>query len=122
MLDWHSVNFSGHAVIATIMHPKFDGGLQVTQTLSLPVHLTAPPTAARPERRHPLDGRTPNLAARTFSRDTSDDAFIHAAAAAQTDWLVTSDRDLLTVGPLEDLRIVTPKIALGDASNIPEQL
>jgi predicted nucleic acid-binding protein len=48
----------------------------------------------------------------TFSCDTSDDAFIHAALAAGAQWLITDDEDLLTVGSQVGLHIITPAVAL----------
>lgn len=52
----------------------------------------------------------------SYSRDPTDDAFIHAALAAGARRLVTGDDDLLCLSPLEnlDLRIVTPRQALDE--------
>jgi predicted nucleic acid-binding protein len=47
-----------------------------------------------------------------FSRDPDDDKFIHAALAAGAQWLVTGDSDLLTLGKVEDVVIMTPAQAL----------
>jgi len=52
------------------------------------------------------------LSARSFSRDASDDKFIHAALAASAPWLVTGDKDLLAVSPVPDLQILTPAEAM----------
>ncbi|MDY0329992.1 MAG: putative toxin-antitoxin system toxin component, PIN family [Thiomonas sp.] len=58
----------------------------------------------------------PGLAAQTFSSDPDDDAFIHAAEAAQALWLVTGDQDLLRVNsPPDGLRILTPAQAVRHA-------
>jgi putative PIN family toxin of toxin-antitoxin system len=56
----------------------------------------------------------PALAAQRFSRDTSDDAFIHAALAAGACRLVSGDDDLLCLHPLETLHILTPRAALDE--------
>jgi predicted nucleic acid-binding protein len=48
----------------------------------------------------------------TFSRDPDDDKLIHAASAAGAQWLVTGDGDLLTLGKVEDVVILTPEQAL----------
>ena len=55
-----------------------------------------------------------DLAARRFSRDRDDDAFVHAALAAQAAWLVTGDNDLLAIQAPLPLRILTPAAALAD--------
>lgn len=47
------------------------------------------------------------IAARTFSRDADDDKFLHLALAAQADLLVSGDHDLLDLGTVEGLAIVT---------------
>jgi len=52
------------------------------------------------------------IAAQTFCRDADDDKFIHAALAAEAQWLVTGDQDLLTVPAMPALRILTPANAL----------
>ena len=51
-----------------------------------------------------------------YSRDSTDDAFIHAALAAGARRLVTGDDDLLCLNPIKDLdlRIVTPRQALDE--------
>ena len=54
----------------------------------------------------------PALAAQRFSRDASDDAFIHAALAAAAVRLVSGDNDLLCLHPLGRLQILTPRAAL----------
>lgn len=54
-----------------------------------------------------------------YSRDSTDDAFIHAALAAGARRLVTGDDDLLCLDPIKnlDLRIVTPRQALDEISS-----
>ena len=54
------------------------------------------------------------IAAVRYSRDPSDDAFVHAALAAASVRLVTGDDDLLCLHPLGALRIVTPRVALNE--------
>ena len=51
-----------------------------------------------------------------YSRDSTDDAFIHAALAAAARRLVTGDDDLLCLNPIKnlDLRIVTPRQTLDE--------
>jgi putative PIN family toxin of toxin-antitoxin system len=58
---------------------------------------------------------TPEIEARMFSRDPTDDKFIHAALAAQPAWLVTGDKDLLVLAKemaAKDVIIVSPADAL----------
>jgi uncharacterized protein len=47
-----------------------------------------------------------------FSRDADDDKFIHAALASSATWLVTGDQDLLVLGTVLGVRILTPAEAL----------
>ena len=56
------------------------------------------------------------IASVRYSRDATDDAFIHAAHAAGAWRLVTGDDDLLCLDPIAnvDLRIVTPRQALDE--------
>lgn len=54
----------------------------------------------------------PALEARAFCRDASDDKFVHAALAANAQWLVTGDRDLLDMPPVPEARILSPADAL----------
>ena len=54
----------------------------------------------------------PDIAAGAWSRDVDDDAFVRAALAANAPWLVTGDNDLLSVPPMDGLRILTPAAAL----------
>jgi putative PIN family toxin of toxin-antitoxin system len=56
----------------------------------------------------------PEMAVRRFSRDRDDDAFVHAALAAQARWLVTGDRDLLDVSESLPFEILTPAQTLAD--------
>jgi putative PIN family toxin of toxin-antitoxin system len=74
---------------------------------------------------HDLNGATcwvdvsPDQAARTFCRDTTDDPFIHAALAAAAPWLVTGDEDLLILDPPPGLTILTPSAALDTPAFMP---
>ena len=54
----------------------------------------------------------PTMAAQTFCRDADDDKFIHAALAAEAQWLVTGDQDLLLVPAIPGLRTLSPADAL----------
>jgi putative PIN family toxin of toxin-antitoxin system len=56
----------------------------------------------------------PDLVARRFSRDPDDDAFIHAALAAEAGALVTGDQDLLSIGKPLPFPILTAAQALAD--------
>jgi putative PIN family toxin of toxin-antitoxin system len=59
------------------------------------------------------------IAAITYSRDSADDKFIHAAQAAETAWLVSGDKDLLVLAEnmlQHDVRIISP----ADAMCLPE--
>jgi putative PIN family toxin of toxin-antitoxin system len=56
-----------------------------------------------------------SIAAITYSRDSADDKFIHAALAAETAWLVSGDQDLLVLA--EDMlsigvQIISPADAM----------
>ena len=59
----------------------------------------------------------PAVLATTYCRDAADDMFIHAANAAESTWLVTSDDDLLCLHPLGTLHILSPRAAY-DAWNV----
>ncbi len=52
--------------------------------------------------------RRAKLLDRAFSRDPDDDHVIACALAARTDFLVTGDADLLSLGTVEGVRIVSP--------------
>lgn len=54
------------------------------------------------------------LSRRSYSRDLTDGAFVHAAIAAGASRLVTGDNDLLCLHPLDDLHILTPRDALDE--------
>jgi putative PIN family toxin of toxin-antitoxin system len=54
-----------------------------------------------------------SLLSRQFSRDSSDDMFIHTAIASNAKWLVTGDLDLLVLGKVDTVRIITPAEAMG---------
>ena len=48
------------------------------------------------------------IQARRFCRDADDDAFVHVALAGQARLLVSGDQDLLTLGAVESIDILTP--------------
>ncbi len=55
------------------------------------------------------------IAAQTYCRDADDDKFIHAALAADADWLVTGDKDLLVLSErlsASGIRIISPAVAM----------
>lgn len=61
----------------------------------------------------------PAIVARRFSRDVTDDKFIHAALAAKSSWLVTGDQDLLVLSESVlslGVRIISP----AEAMSLPE--
>ncbi len=49
---------------------------------------------------------------KTYSRDPNDDKFVHAALSARAQWLVSGDDDLLTLGSVNGILIVSPNQAL----------
>lgn len=54
-------------------------------------------------------------ASESFCRDSEDDRFIHAALTSDARWLVTGDKDLLSVATLlaaRELQIISPAVAL----------
>lgn len=57
------------------------------------------------------DWVTPTIATR-HSRDADDDMFVHAALAADAELLISGDRDLLELGAVAGVTIVTPAQAL----------
>jgi putative PIN family toxin of toxin-antitoxin system len=54
------------------------------------------------------------ISSKTWSRDSKDDPFIHAALAAGATRLISGDDDLLCLHPLGNLHIVTPRVALNE--------
>jgi uncharacterized protein len=48
----------------------------------------------------------------TISRDPDDDRLIEAALAADADVIVTGDQDLLTLGHVDQVRVLTPRAFL----------
>lgn len=53
-------------------------------------------------------GERVDITAVRHSRDADDDKFIHTALAGEADILVSGDRDLLDLGSIGKLRIITP--------------
>ncbi len=56
-----------------------------------------------------------------FTRDHKDDKFIACALAGQAQYLITVDTDLLVLGTVDTVRIVTPEVflaALSEAATI----
>ncbi len=58
------------------------------------------------------DWVTPTSTTR-HSRDADDDMFVHAAVAAGAELLISADRDLLDLGGVAEVSIVTPAQVLG---------
>ena len=54
------------------------------------------------------------LSIRTFSRDSTDDVFMHTSLAANVSRLITGDQDLLVLHPLDSLHILGPRAALDE--------
>ncbi|MBK6639553.1 MAG: putative toxin-antitoxin system toxin component, PIN family [Rhodocyclaceae bacterium] len=54
------------------------------------------------------------LISQTWCRDTDDDEFIRVALASGAVRLITGDADLLTLDPIDDLRLLTPRAALDE--------
>ncbi len=48
-----------------------------------------------------------------IEREPDDDVIIATAVAAQADYLVTRDKDLLSLGAYQEIRIVTPEAVMG---------
>ena len=53
------------------------------------------------------------LESETYSRDIDDDKFVHAAIASKS-LCITGDDDLLILGSVKGIRIVSPAQAIGD--------
>ena len=49
----------------------------------------------------------------TVVRDPADDHIIACALAAEADYLVTRDKDLLSLGAHDEIEIVTPEVFAG---------
>lgn len=58
----------------------------------------------------------------TFSRDSTDDAFIHTALAANVSRLITGDQDLLALHPLGTLHLLGPRAALDEIADLQRKL
>ena len=58
------------------------------------------------------------VAQHAYSRDPKDDAFVHAAFAAQVSRLITGDKDLLCLHPLGDLQILSPRAGLDELERL----
>jgi len=50
----------------------------------------------------------PSSDVKAVARDPSDNKFLVAAVVGQTDWVVSSDNDLLDIGEFEGIRITSP--------------
>ncbi len=56
----------------------------------------------------------PAISSKRYSRDVTDDPFVHAAMAACVTRLVSGDDDLLCLHPLGTLHILSPRAALNE--------
>ena len=54
----------------------------------------------------PIEG---NVQVKGACRDSNDDLILACALAAKADFLVTGDKDLLTIGIYQGIRIITPR-------------
>lgn len=53
-----------------------------------------------------------------YSRDPMDDVFIHTALAARANRLISGDKDLLCLNPLDNLQILSPRTGLDELERI----
>jgi putative PIN family toxin of toxin-antitoxin system len=95
-----------------IWKPKFDRHLSVEIRRRLLRDFNASALWVEP---------THEVASQAFSRDRSDDPFIHAALAADARRLITGDDDLLRLHPLGELQILTPRAALDELGRSSEE-
>lgn len=58
------------------------------------------------------------IAQNAYSRDTMDDVFIHTALAASASRLISGDKDLLCLNPLDSLQILSPSTGLEELKRI----
>jgi uncharacterized protein len=93
-----------------LARPKFDAILSRSDTsrdrmlteIRMLAELIDPPPLAQP-----------------VCRDPDDDAVLALAAAAQADWIVSGDDDLLSLASFEGITILTPAQALRRMANLP---
>ena len=90
---------------ARIWKPKFDPYLAMEHRRQILKELNACALWVEP---------SAELTSKTFSRDPADDAFIHAAQAAEVTRLISGDEDLLCLHPLAELQILTPRAAMDE--------
>ena len=83
-----------------LWRPKFDRYLSIEMRKSLLHDLGSV-----------ADWVTPTSTPR-HSRDPGDDMFVHAALASGAESLISGDRDLLDLGRVETVRVLTPAQAL----------
>jgi uncharacterized protein len=89
----------------TLAKPKFARALDASGR-SADEHVGSYRRLVTFNRRSPREG--------AWSRDPNDDHVIACALAAAADFLVTGDDDLLTLGRVEGVAIVTPAILLAE--------
>ena len=108
-----------HELQTRIFKPKFDRYLSL-ETRKRILHdvsaaalwVEVSPQGDTKSQDVPLGHRSNNLEAQRYSRDPDDDAFIHAAIAADACAIVSGDLDLLVLDPIGTVRILTPRMAL----------
>lgn len=112
LLDWllaHSRLVFSSATFAELetrlWKPKFDRYVSIEQRKRLLHDLKASATWVEPD---------DEIAAGHWSRESADDAFIHAAQAAEAQRLITGDDDLLVLRAVAAIRIMTPRAALNE--------
>ena len=58
------------------------------------------------------------IAQRVYSRDPKDDVFVHTAIAAQVSRLISGDKDLRCLHPLDSLQILSPRAGLDEIERV----
>ena len=58
------------------------------------------------------------IAQRAYFRDPTDDVFVHTALAARAIRLISGDKDLLCLHPLDSLQILSPRAGLDELERI----
>lgn len=85
-----------------LWRPKFDRYLSLEQRRAILHDFGAVAEWVAP----PVDRYPP------YSRDPEDDKFVHLALAAEAEWLISGDNDLLQIPPFDGLEILAPARAL----------
>lgn len=91
-----------------LWRPKFDRYLTIEQRRRLLHDLNAVAEWVV------IDGLTER-----HSRDADDDKFVHTALAGAADWLVSGDRDLLDLGIVGAVAMLSPRDVLKQMQDLP---